>query len=174
LGSKVKDITSSGLGAGTPAFYFTFDGLRAFLYHATKLNFRLTAPCSNSQQRFGRLLKVLKSADPAGNSDGGTPKLKAASKRAAAGKRNGSQLRNAKASSKHPDDENDEDEIEDEFDEEETPIKKHKSEKPVGKGKWKSIFGPDGDILKVEYGEDSEDGAVTTKAEDNLDGEVVD
>src|SRR5438045_1948921 len=60
----------------------------------------LTAPCPYRQQRFGRLLKTLKSVDPANNADGGTPKSKATGKRAAPGKQNGTKLKNAKANTK--------------------------------------------------------------------------
>jgi hypothetical protein len=60
--------------------------------------------------------------------------------------------------------EDEDDETEDWLDEEETPTKKHKSEKMMGNGTWKSIFGP-GDAVKTEDGEDRENGAVPTKVE---------
>jgi hypothetical protein len=134
----------------------------------------LTVPCPYRQQRFGRLLKVLKSADPDGNAGGGTPKPKPTAKRATPSKRSGIKLKNPKANTKHTEEEDDEEEVEDELHEEETPTKKHKSRKLIEDGKWKSIFKPNGDVVKIEDGEDGEDGAATAKAEDELDGDMFD
>jgi hypothetical protein len=138
----------------------------------------LTVECPYRQQRFGRLLKVLKSANPSGNTDGGTPKLNATGKRAAPGKQNGTSLKKVKAKKKHAKEEGEEEENEDELGEEETPNKKRKSGKQSGTPKWKSIFArddddDDDDVVKVEEGEGSEDGAAMAKTEHELDGEVV-
>lgn len=137
-------------------------------YHPKSL---LTVPCPYRQQRFGRLLKVLKSADPDGNAGGGIPKPKLTAKRGAPRNWTGLFVKDPKANTKHTEEEDDEDVVEDELDEEKTPTKKHKSRKRIGDGKWKSIFKPDSDVLKIE---DGKDGAVTVKAEDELDGDASD
>jgi hypothetical protein len=131
---------------------------------------------SDRQQRFGRLLKALKAADPIGSSDGGTSKTKTTGKRAAPGKQDGTTLK-TKANIKHEEEEEEEEEEnEDELDEEETPSKKHKSGKQKGTPKWKSIFEHDNDdVVRVEDDGDGEDDAAgaVTKTEDELEGEVV-
>ena len=102
-------------------------------------------------------MKALKAADPTGCPDGGTPKTKPAGKKAAPGKASGKGLKKPKQA----DEEEEEDEHEDgQSDEDETPIKKRKTENEPGVGKWKSIFGRDGDAVKIEEVEDDVDGEV--------------
>ena len=57
--------------------------------------------------------------------------------------------------------------------EEGTPSKKQKTKTQNGAPKWKSIFGDYGDATKTEDKGEGESGAATSKAEEDLDGEVV-
>jgi hypothetical protein len=173
----LKTEARSGLATGTSVSLCEIrliEYLLSFTHHRDSTScLLLTAWCPSRQQRFGRLLKTLKSADPTGNSDGATSKPKTTSKRAAPGKQNGDTVKKANVNTMHAKEEGDESENEDEPGEEETPSKKHKSGKQGGTLKWKSIFERDDNVVKVENREDGEYGASRIKVKDGVDGEVV-
>jgi hypothetical protein len=57
--------------------------------------------------------------------------------------------------------------------EEGTPSKKQKTKTQNEAPKWKSIFERHGDAIKTEDKEEGGNGAATSKAEEDLDGEAV-
>ena len=119
-------------------------------------------------------MKTLKSADPSDGSDGGTLNAKAAGKRAAPGKANGKPLKKPKAFAKCAEEGGEGEEGNQEVvdNEEGAPSKKQKTKTQNGTPKWKSIFGGYGGAIKTEDKEGGS-GAVTSKAEEDLGGEVV-
>jgi hypothetical protein len=96
-------------------------------------------------------------------------------KRAAPSKANGKPLKKPKAFAKCADEggEGKEEHQEVVDNEEGTPSKKQKTKTQNGAPKWKSIFGDYGDATKPEDKGESGSGAATSKAEEDLDGEVV-
>lgn len=138
------------------------------------LRLQLTIRYWLRQQRFGRLLKNLKSAEPNGISDEKSPRPKTISKRAAPSKQNGTAVK-GKAYAMHVDGEDDDDhEAERKLaDDEETPSKKCKTGKQNSTPKWNSVFEHNDDVITIEDDEKNEDDAATIKAEGELDWEDV-